>query len=189
MAAEARAVPLERWLDRPPDAALVEVVRGELVVKLVGGNPHHYLARRLAEEFERQWPGTVATAPGNWALELTHDGRVVTGRMPDVLVDGAALLTAPVFTGVPDAVVEVWSPGNGAAARWEKRLEYRRAGLPALLEAYLADDGEVHLDWLVPDREHGASWLSLATASGSRSLVVPAPRPFEVRPDDLLRMP
>ncbi|MFI5955331.1 hypothetical protein [Cryptosporangium sp. NPDC051539] len=35
----------------------IEIVGGEFVVHHVGGNPHNHVARRLAEEFERQWPG------------------------------------------------------------------------------------------------------------------------------------
>lgn len=77
---------------------LFEVVDGLLVVKRVGGNPHRYLARRLAEELERQWPGAVATAPGQWAVQEGAAGVLTRGRLPDVLVDGDSLLTEPVFT-------------------------------------------------------------------------------------------
>ncbi len=75
-------VSVEAWVQAPTSLLeLVEVVGGEFVVKRVGGNPHHYLARRLAEEFERQWPGTVAVTPENWALRV-RDGRVDLGRVP-----------------------------------------------------------------------------------------------------------
>jgi hypothetical protein len=79
------------------------VVGGEPVARRVGGNRHHYLARRLAEEFERQWPDT-AVAPGHWVLQMT-EGRVQLGRVPDVLVDRETMLTAPVFVGVPNLVL------------------------------------------------------------------------------------
>ena len=48
-------VTIGEWVAAPVSPLeLLEVVAGKLVVKRVGGNPHHYLARRLAEEFERQ---------------------------------------------------------------------------------------------------------------------------------------
>lgn len=96
----------------------VEIVGGELVVKRLGGNPHHYVARRLAEEFERQWTGVAASSPGNWVLERTPDGRIVLGRVPDVLVNGSAPLVDEVFVGTPDAAVEVEWTVNIDGARW-----------------------------------------------------------------------
>lgn len=175
------------WVDA--DAGLnefLEIVDGEFVVKRVGGNPHHYVARRFAHAFEEQWAGVVAGAPGNWALDSTADGRVVLGRVPDVLVDGDRILTDEVFTGVPDAVVEVWSPGNTLAEMNAKRSEYRRAGLPVLLEAFLTDAGDVHLEWLVSD---GHRWTTVSAAAGEIPLTVGTPRPFTVVPKDLLRRP
>lgn len=53
---------------------------------------------------------------GHWALDRDSDGRVQLGHVPDVLVDGDALLIDEAFEGVPDAVVEVWSPGT----RWRR---------------------------------------------------------------------
>ena len=164
---------------------LIEVVDGEFVIKRVGGNPHHYIARRLAQEFERQWPDVVATAPGNWALTTSSDGKVVLGRVPDVLVDGAGLLEAEVFTGVPEAAVEVWSPGNTLAEMNTKRAEYRTAGLPVLCEAFLTEAQEVHLEWLVND--DGRRWSSIVVAVGEQQLSVTTPRPFSVAPNALLR--
>jgi Uma2 family endonuclease len=177
-------VSVEAWVQAPTSLLqLVEVVGGEFVVKRVGGNPHHYLARRLAEEFERQWPGTVAVAPGNWGLRV-HDGRVQLGRVPDVLVDGDALLTEPVFAGVPDAAVEVWSPSNTLGEMNAKRQEYRDAGLPVLVEAYITDSGDVRLEWL---RQGGGRWDTIAVATGDNPLEIPGPRPFRVLPNGLLR--
>ena len=180
-----RAVTFETWLDAAAGVLeRVEVVDGELVVRRIGGNPHHYLARRLAEEFERQWPGVIATAPGNWALQLTDAGDVVTGRVPDVLVNGSALLTDPVFAGVPEAAVEVWSPGNTLADMNAKRRDYRAAGLPVLVEAFLTDAGDVHLEWLV---QQDGRWVTSAVAVGETTLEVSEPRPFAVVPNALLR--
>ena len=154
------------------------------MVRPVGGNPHHYLARRLAEEFERQWPGVIATAPGNWALQLSDAGEVVSGRVPDVLVNGSALLTEPVFVGVPQAAVEVWSPGNTLADMNAKRREYRIAGLPVLVEAFLTDADDIHLEWLV---QRDGRWVSSAAAIGETTLAVSLPQTFTVVPNGLLR--
>jgi len=166
-------------------AESVEVVNGEFVVRRVGGNPHHYVARRLAEEFERQWPGVTASAPANWALERGVDGKILLGRIPDVLVDGDDLITEEVFAGVPHAVVEVWSPGNTLAEMNTKRGEYRVAGLPVLLEVFLTESRDVHLEWTTND---GLRWTSAAVAAGEQLLHVTEPRPFSVTPNDLLRL-
>lgn len=156
------------------------------MVGQIGGNPHHYVARRLAEQFERQWAGVTASAPGNWALHRDAVGRVQLGRIPDVLVDGDGdgLLADEVFDGLPDAAVEVWSPGNTRADMNDKRRDYRLAGLPVLVEAFLTDSRDVHLEWLVNDRDR---WLSVAVATGEQPLKVADPRPFHVVPNDLLR--
>lgn len=178
-------MPVDAWLGAAVQTiGLLEVVNGAFVVKRVGGNPHHYLAGRLAQEFERQWPEAVATAPGNWALEITPDGRVVLGRMPDVLVDGEAVLTESVFLGVPEAVVEVWSPSNTLAEMNDKRREYRAAGLPILVEAFLTEAGDVHLEWLVRREDR---WVTAAVAVGTAPLTVRDPRQFTVVPNALLR--
>ena len=163
---------------------LVEVVDGVLVTKRVGGNPHHYLARRLAEEFERQWPGVIASAPGQWAVSRADTGVLLRGRLPDVLVDGDALLVDPVFTGVPLAAAEVWSPGNTLSEMNDKRAEYRAAGLPVFVEAFLTESGDVHLEWL---QRQERRWDTVASAAGETELVVPGPPPFRVVPNSLLR--
>lgn len=185
--AAAPAVGVRAWLDEPRGVGQVlEVVGGVLVPRRVGGNPHHYLARRLAEEFETQWPGTTATAPGNWALALDPAGDVLLGRVPDVLVDGDAVLREAVFTGVPDAVAEVWSPGNTLEEMNDKRRDYRATGLRVLLEVFLTDTGDVHLEWLV---NAGGRWESAAAAIGEAGLTVVGPRPFSVVPNALLHRP
>ncbi|GAB3217857.1 hypothetical protein GCM10027586_10840 [Kineococcus gypseus] len=164
----------------------IEVVDGELVVKKVGGNPHHRIATRLALAFEEQWPGSYAAAPGNWAITLAPDGSVLSGRIPDVLVDGPALNEDPVCTEVPRAAVEVWSPGNTLAEMNEKRSEYLKAHLPVLLEAYLTAEQQVHLEWL---DNAGHSWRTAATAVGETLLDIPASDAhpaFRVVPNDLL---
>jgi Uma2 family endonuclease len=153
------------------------------VVKRVGGNPHHYLARRLAEELERQWPHVTAVAPGNWALQIT-DGQVQLGRVQDVLVNGDALLTDPVFVGVPDLAVEVWSPSNSVGEMNDKRREYRDAGLPVLVGASITDSGDVRLEWL---RRGQGRWETVAVAAGDDPLHVSHPHPFQVVPNHLLR--
>lgn len=82
------------------------------------------------------------------------------------------------------SAVEVWSPGNTLGEMNDKRAEYREAGLPVFLEAFLTDAGDVRLEWLVRgDRR----WESLATAAGERELLVTDPRPFRVVPNALLR--
>lgn len=179
-------VPPDAWVSAAVGfAESVEIVDGEFVVRRLGGNPHHYVARRLAEEFERQWPGVTASAPGNWALRRTADGQILLGRVPDVLIDGDGLVTDEVFTGVPDAVVEVWSPGNTLAEMNTKRGEYRAAGLPVLLEVFLTDSRDVHLEWTTNDE--GLRWTSTAVAAGEQPLCVAGPRPFSTVPNDLLR--
>ncbi|WP_432562028.1 Uma2 family endonuclease [Kineococcus sp. SYSU DK003] len=181
-------VPVDTWLSAPAGfLEVVEVVDGVLVIKKVGGNPHHIIARRLADEFERQWD-VVATAPGNWAVEMAPDGSVVRGRIPDVLVNGPELFTEDVHVGVPVAAVEVWSPSNMLREMNEKRAEYRNAGLPVLLEAFLSDSGDVHLDWMVNLRSH---WSTVAASEGDTILDVPAlsgvHEAFAVVPNTLLR--
>ena len=183
MPAVERPVTVDAWLAAIETGdQLVEVVGGALVSKRVGGNPHHYLARRLAEEFERQWRGVTATAPGNWAVETAGDV-IVVGRMPDVLVDGDSLLSDPIFLGVPDAVVEVWSPSNTLGEMNDKRREYRTAGLPVLVEAFLTDSGDVHLEWLI---QEGGRWATAGLAVGDTQLSIADPRPFTVVPNALL---
>lgn len=181
-----RTVSEQEWLEEAARRdELVEIVDGKFVVKRVGGNPHHYLARRLAEEFERQRPGVTATCPGQWALAGGPDG-IAVGRLPDVLVDGDALLREAVFYGVPDAAVEVWSPSNTLAEMNAKRREYREGGLPVFVEVFLNEAGDVHVEWLVND---GSQWVSAAVAAAETELVVDAPRPFHLVPNALLRRP
>ena len=163
-----------------------EVQDGELVARPVGGNPHHVIARHLAYEAERQWPGSVATAPGNWVVEARGDGTLQTARIPDLLVGDPSLLMDSTFDGVPDLVAEVWSPGNRLAEMNRKRREYLAAGLPAFLEALLAEDGDVHLEWLIPSR---GRWVTEAMAVGDLPLEVNQPRPFRVVPSALLALP
>jgi Uma2 family endonuclease len=182
-----RGVSLEAWLSAEPGwLERIEVVDGELVVKRIGGNPHHQIARRLANEFERQWPEVSAAAPAYWAIQVNPDGNVITGRIPDVLVDGDSLDADAAFVGVPHAAVEVWSPGNTLAEMNEKRSLYRQAGLPVFVEAFLTDAGDVHLDWLVREERR---WVSEAAAAGDTELVVSHPRPFRIVPNSLLRRP
>ncbi|NAZ75609.1 hypothetical protein GTQ99_09280 [Kineococcus sp. T13] len=166
----------------------IEVVDGELTIRRIGGNPHHYIAQRLAQEFEAQWE-RYATAPGNWAITLAPDGSVLQGRIPDVLVNGESLITDEVYRGTPDAAVEVWSPGNTLGEMNDKRAQYRTAGLPVLLEAYLTDGATVHLEWLT---NAGTHWASAAVAAGDSQLTVPANDlhpAFSVVPNALLRRP
>src|SRR5690242_7051673 len=111
-------VSVDEWLaacEAAGPGERIEIVDGEFVVRRLGGNPHHYVAKRLSEEFERQWPGVIASPPAQWALDLAQDGAISTARFPDVLVDGDALLNQTTFVGVPSAVVEVWSPTNTLA--------------------------------------------------------------------------
>ncbi|WP_432548400.1 Uma2 family endonuclease [Kineococcus sp. SYSU DK004] len=180
-------VPVQTWTSAKAGVGeRLEVVDGKLVVKKVGGNPHHRIAARLALEFEDQWPDAYAAAPGNWAITLAPDGTVVHGRIPDVLVDGPSLNEDAVCTQLPRAAVEVWSPSNTLAEMNDKRSEYRRAHLPVLLEAYLTAEQQVHLEWLL---NTGDKWLTIATAVGDAPLHVPASDAhpaFGVVPNDLL---
>ena len=160
-----------------------EVQDEKLVARPVSGNPHHVIARRLAAEAERQWPSSVATAPGNWVVEARGDGTLQTARIPDLLVGDPSLLTDSAFVGVPDLVAEVWSLGNTLAEMNRKRREYLAAGLPAFLEAFLTEDGDVHLEWLVPS---DGRWVTEAVAVGDLPLGVTRPRPFRVVPNALL---
>jgi Uma2 family endonuclease len=184
-ARSATGITIEDWVNAargPYERA--EISNGEFVFRRVGGNPHHFVAHRLAEEFMRQWPEVIAAPPGHWALECTSEGRVIRGRFPDVLVDGESLITDPVFVGVPHVVVEVWSPENTLAEMNAKRFEYCAAGAPVFLEGFLTEDGDVHLEWQELDR---GRWQFVAAAQGERELRVEGPRPFAVVPNDLLR--
>ncbi|MFG1921157.1 Uma2 family endonuclease [Cryptosporangium sp. NPDC048952] len=162
----------------------VEIVDGEFVMRRVGGNPHHFVSYRIAEEFMRQWPGVIASPPAHWGLEFAEDGEMLTSRVPDVLVDGDSLVNDPVFVGVPQAVAEVWSPNNTLKEMNRKRREYREGGAPIFVEAFLTDTLDVHLEWLVLE---GDRWVSVAAASGASQLRVGGSRPFSVVPNALLR--
>jgi len=74
--------------------------------------------------------------------------------------------------------------GNTLAEMNEKRRHYRLAGLPVLVEVFLTESRDVHLEWLTSD---GDRWVSVAVATGEQSLQVADPRPFSVVPNDLLR--
>jgi hypothetical protein len=187
LSARSLGVPVDTWTSaRAGFEERIEVVGGELVIRKVGGNPHHRIAQRLALEFEAQWDGVYASAPGNWAVQLGHDGSVLLGRIPDVLVDGPSLNTHAVCVEVPRAVVEVWSPGNTLGEMNEKRSDYLTAHLPVLVEAYLTPEQQVHLEWLV--NAHDA-WVSTGTAVGDTPLVITATSEhpaFSVVPNHLL---
>jgi Uma2 family endonuclease len=115
---------------------------------------------------------------------MTEVGRVQLGRVPDVLVDGDSVLTDPVFLGVPDLVLEVWSPSNTLGETDDKRRKYRDAGLPVLVEASITDSGEVRLEWLRRGRGH---WETVAVAAGEDLLEVGDPHPIQLVPNNLLR--
>jgi len=180
-------VSVEEWLaacEAAGPGVRVEIVDGEFVMHRVGGNPHHFVSYRLAEELMRQWPGVIASPPAQWALEFAEDGEMITSRVPDVLVDGESLVNDPVFVGVPHAVAEVWSPTNTVKEMNRKRSEYREAGAPVFIEAFLTDTLDVHLEWLVLKDDR---WVHVAAASGTGELRVEGERPFSVVPNALLR--
>ena len=179
-----RGIPLVQWVAQPwTDDARVEVAGGAFVVTRIGGNPHHYLASRLARQFEDQWSGCRATAPGLWVIDATVSGDVVVGRFPDVLVDGDDLITAPAYVGRPLAVVEVWSPSNTLAEMNQKRVEYLRGGAAVMLEAQVLDGGMIRLEWFVNAGDH---WRAEHAAEGPDELVVASPRAFSIVPNALL---
>ncbi len=89
-----------------------------------------------------------------------------------------------IFAGVPEAVVEVWSPGDTLGEMNAKRAEYRAAGLPVLLEVFLTESRDVHLEWTV--NSGGLRWTSMAVAAGEQPLHVVEPRP-SIIPNELLR--
>ena len=173
------------WVAQPwVDDQRVEVFDGEFVATRIGGNPHHYLASRLAQQIESQWEGVRATAPGLWVLELTTSGDVAVGRYPDVLVDGDAIVRDPAFRGVPFAVVEVWSPSNTLAEMNQKRGEYLRGLAECMVEAQILSTGTVRIEWFV---NAGSHWRVEGAAEGPDPLDVQLPRPFRLIPDSLLR--
>ena len=65
-----------------------------------------------------------------------------------------------------------------------KRQEYRDAGLPVLVEAYITDSGDVRLEWL---RQGAGRWDSVAVTAGETPLEITEPRPFRITPNELLR--
>ena len=183
MPAVERPVTVDAWLAAIETGdQLVEVVGGALVSRRVATRITTWLAGWPGSSSGR-WRGVTATAPGNWAVETAGDV-IVVGRMPDVLVDGDSLLSDPIFLGVPDAVVEVWSPSNTLGDMNDKRREYRTAGLPVLVEAFLTDSGDVHLEWLI---QEGGRWATAGLAVGDTLLSIADPRPFTVVPHSLLR--
>ena len=62
--------------------------------------------------------------------------------------------------------------------------ELRTAGLPVLVEAFLTDSGDVHLEWLI---QEGGRWATAGLAVGDTQLSIADPRPFTVVPNSLLR--
>lgn len=113
-----------------------------------------------------------------------HRWLAAAARQPDGPIDGRALAESDEFRGVPDAVVEVWSPRNTLAEMNAKRREYYDAGTPVFVEAYISDLGDVRLDWQVPTDRRGI-WQTSAAAAGDIPLVIDAPRPFRVIPNEL----
>ena len=185
MPAIATGITIDDWVNAvtgPFERA--EISNGEFVLRRVGGNPRHRVAFGLAKEFDRQWPEAVVSAPGQWGLEFDAAGDLISGRYPDVLVDGEALNTDPVFVGTPQAVVEVWSPTNTLAEMNAKRSQYSAAGAPVFVEAFLTEGGDVHLEWQELD---GGRWRFVAAARGEGELRVGGARPFAVVPNALLR--
>ncbi len=65
-----------------------------------------------------------------------------------------------------------------------KRREYREAGAPVFLEAYLTDSLDVHLEWQALE---DSRWVTIAAAGANTELRVDGPRPFSVVPNALLR--
>lgn len=171
---------MAEWLDQADQHGRAEVVDG--LVRLedtVTANRHNVVADLLAQAFRDQW-GRAAVSPGNWLL-AGDAADVRTARQPDVLVGGAGLLESDAYQGAPDAVVEVWSPSDEMGA---KRREYHDGGAPVFVEAYISDVGDVRLDWQVTTDRRGI-WRTVAAAAGDSELVVDAPRPFRLVPNDL----
>jgi hypothetical protein len=169
-----------------------EVVDGRIVVRPEDdvaqefGNMHNLVAHRLAVEVSEQW-GVVAVSPGLWTLEVTDRGGLRTARQPDVLATASPDdVFGEEFRGAPLLVAEVWSPSNTFAELTAKRREYHEAGAVALVEAHATPaTRDVRLEWYVRD-DHRGTWRLTGFATGEDDLVVDVPRPFRVRPNDLL---
>ena len=140
-------VTLEEFLARE-DGAHTEWVDGEEVEMSPISYRHqvvlHFLIGALTQFVRRNGLGVIASDP--FQIKLNDE---VT-RAPDIAFIGREKLTAlerAFFSGAPDLIVEIISPGSRRVDRGEKFYEYEAAG--------------VHEFWLIdPDRKQ-VEWYSL----------------------------
>lgn len=171
-----------------------EVVDGRIVVRPEDdvarkfGNMHNLVAHRLAVELSEQWD-VVAVSPGLWTIEVSDRGGLWTARQPDVLATASPDdVLGEDFRGAPLLVAEVWSPSNTFAEMTAKRRDYHDAGATTLVEAHATPaTRDVRLEWYLRDDRRG-TWRLTGFATGEDDLVVNGPRPFRIRPNDLLAL-
>ncbi len=119
------------------ECGYTELVEGRLVIAQNPGARHHVVCHRLADQLERQLPGTLQAIYGvDVDLELAPPGGPGSSLRPDlVIVDEQARLRVRTEGGMPRArevrvVVEVASEDSRRTDTVSKRSEYADAGIP-----------------------------------------------------------
>jgi Uma2 family endonuclease len=121
----------EEYLEFAGDSEIVEWVEGEVISYMLPISKHQELSRFLSSllDFFVQFfnLGIVLYAP--FEVKLWPDG---PSREPDILFaanDHLAQLTAERFTGGPDLIIEIISPGSASEDRVRKFTQYEQAGV------------------------------------------------------------
>jgi Uma2 family endonuclease len=115
----------------PEDGKRYELMEGELFVSPAPSTRHQTVSRRLQfalmEALEKPGLAQIFNAP----IDLVLDQH--SAVQPDLVVVGLArssIITKRALEGVPDAVVEILSPGSDDRDRHIKRRLYEKFSIP-----------------------------------------------------------
>lgn len=122
----------EDYLNLPDDGHRYEIIEGVLYVTNAPDIDHQLAVIKLVVQLENYVTknnlGFVLTAP--FEIHLSETSRPV---LPDVIFIKTDRWPGPgakFFTGAPDLIVEVWSPGTSRTDRSVKLPAYEQAGVP-----------------------------------------------------------
>lgn len=136
---------LDDWhrADQPATGRL-ELLAGWWIMSPAPEFDHQLIADELRHALRDQVDGYVVTACGVDVSSTHRDGLI-----PDVVVTRHRPMRGTVPADDVDLVVEVWSPGNRARERAEKRHAYAAAGVPMLWEVQRTTRGiDLHVQRL-----------------------------------------